>query len=105
MEDQGDRKFALGYAWGTSVLGRQIVREREGDGPLLFGVGRDYMTAVLSAWNETGEALDHSDIGVGGPTALVQQSMRAWECRVYHPEGWLHCFLYVSPATGPLARG
>ena len=36
---------------------RQIVREREGDGPLLFGVGRDYMTAVLSAWNETGEAL------------------------------------------------
>ena len=47
--------------WGMpgvlQFLGRQIVREREGDGPLLFGVGRDYMTAVLSAWNETGEAL------------------------------------------------
>ena len=47
--------------WGMpgvlQFLGRQIVREREGDGPLLFDVGRDYMTAVLSAWNETGEAL------------------------------------------------
>ena len=38
-------------------LGRQILREREGDGSLLFGVGRDYMSSLLSAWNETGEKL------------------------------------------------
>ena len=27
------------------------------DGPLLFGVWRDYMSALLNAWNESGEAL------------------------------------------------
>ena len=47
--------------WGQpgvlQFLGRQILREREGDGPLLFGVGRDYMSSLLSAWNETGEKL------------------------------------------------
>ena len=37
-------------------LGRQILRERERDGLLLFGVGRDYMSSLLNAWNETGEA-------------------------------------------------
>ena len=47
--------------WGDpgvlQFLGRQILREREGDGPLLFGVGRDYMSSLLNAWNETGEKL------------------------------------------------
>ena len=47
--------------WGQpgvlQFLGRQILREREGDGPLLFGVGRDYMSSLLNAWNETGEKL------------------------------------------------
>ena len=49
-----------GSLWGMpgvlQFLGRQITRERDGDGPLLFSVGRDYMT-LLNAWNESGEAL------------------------------------------------
>ena len=47
--------------WGQpgvlQFLGRQILREREGDGPLLFGLGRDYMSSLLNAWKETGEKL------------------------------------------------
>ena len=47
--------------WGEpgvlQFLGRQILRERVGDGPLLFGAGRDYMSSLLNAWNETSEKL------------------------------------------------
>ena len=54
-------KVPRSLPWGLpgvlQFLGRQILRERERDGPLLFRVGRDYMSSLLNAWNETGEQL------------------------------------------------
>ena len=57
VEDQGDRKFALWRARCLAVLGSTDLERARRDGPLLFGVGRDHMSSLLNAWNETGEKL------------------------------------------------